>query len=98
MEWSTSRGDGAVTLRIEGELDASTVSAFRPLFDTLVAEQQSRIVVDLSKLRLIDSMGVGCLVSLYKRVKEYGGVVTIHDPCEQPATIFKLLHLDRVLY
>jgi anti-sigma B factor antagonist len=48
-------------------------------------------------LRLIDSSGVGAVVFLYKKAKEYGGVVTVHGLCEQPAAIFKLLRLDRVL-
>jgi len=54
-------------------------------------------VIDLSGLRLIDSSGVGALVFLYKKSKEYGGVVTVYGLCDQPMSIFKLLRLDRVL-
>jgi anti-sigma B factor antagonist len=54
-------------------------------------------VVDLSALRLIDSSGVGAVVFLYKKAKEYGGVVTVLGLCDQPLSIFKLLRLDRVL-
>jgi anti-anti-sigma regulatory factor len=42
-------------------------------------------------------MGVGRLVCLYKKAKEYGGVVTVRGLRDQPALIFKLLRLDRVL-
>jgi anti-sigma B factor antagonist len=97
MDISTSRADGVATLRIAGELDAVTVTGIRPSVDALVAERQSRIVVDLSGLRLIDSTGVGRLICLYKKAKEYGGVVTVHGLRDQPAAIFKLLRLDRVL-
>ena len=65
MDFSTSRADGVATLRIAGELDAVTVPDIRPSVDALVAERQSRIVVDLSGLRLIDSTGVGRLLCLY---------------------------------
>jgi hypothetical protein len=37
------------------------------------------------------------VVFLYKKAKEYGGVVTVHGLCEQPLAIFKLLRMDRVL-
>ena len=57
----------------------------------------SRVVVDVSGLRLIDSLGVGAVVFLYKQAKEYGGVVTVHGLHDQPLAIFKLLGLDRVL-
>lgn len=97
MDFSMSRSDGVATLRIKGELDAVTIPDLRPSVDALVAERQPRVVVDASDLRLIDSMGVGTLVRLYKKAKEYGGVVTVHGLCEQPAAIFKLLRLDRVL-
>jgi len=97
MEFSTSRAGGVATLRIVGELDAITVPDLRPSLDALVAERQSPIVVDVSGLRLIDSSGVGTVVYLYKKAKEYGGVVTLHGLCEQPLTIFKLLRLDRIL-
>ena len=97
MEFSTSRAGGVATLRIVGELDAITVPDLRPSLDALVAERQSPIVVDVSGLRLIDSSGVGTVVFLYKKAKEYGGAVTVLGLRDQPLSIFKLLRLDRVL-
>jgi anti-sigma B factor antagonist len=98
MDYSTNSGNGTTTLRIQGELDAVTIPDLRPSIDALVAEQHPRIVVDLSHLRLIDSSGVGALVFLYKKAKEYGGVVTVRGLRDQPLSIFKLLRLDRVLF
>jgi anti-sigma B factor antagonist len=97
MHFSTSRTDGVATLRIVGELDASTAAELRPSLEALLAEQPSRVIVDVSDLRLIDSCGVGGLVLLYKKAKGYGGVVTVQGLSNQPAAIFKLLRLDRVL-
>lgn len=97
MEFSTTRSDGVATLRIVGEMDAVTIPDLRPAIDALVGEHHPRIVVDLSGLRLIDSSGVGALVFLYKKAKEYGGVVTVQGLRGQPLSIFKLLRLDRVL-
>ncbi|MGA7744273.1 MAG: STAS domain-containing protein [Polyangia bacterium] len=97
MDFSTDRADGVATLRIEGELDAVSIPDVRPTIDALIAEHHPRIVVDLSRLRLIDSSGVGALVFLYKKAKEYGGVVTVQGLRDQPLSIFKLLRLDRVL-
>jgi anti-anti-sigma factor len=97
MDFSTNRTDGVATLRIEGELDAVSIPDVRPTIDTLLAERHARIVVDLSGLRLIDSSGVGALVFLYKKAKEYGGSVTVRGLRDQPLSIFKLLRLDRVL-
>ena len=97
MTFSTVNEDNVTVLRIEGELDALTVLALRSTIDRLVADAPARVVVDLASLSLIDSSGVGSLVSLYKRVRAKGGDVSIRGMRDQPLAIFRLLRLDRVL-
>jgi anti-sigma B factor antagonist len=93
-----SRNDSGdeTTLKIDGTLDALTAPELRPALDQLVSEGRKSITVDLSGLRLIDSSGVGALVSLLKRVRSYGGEVRITGLKDQPLAIFKLLQLNRV--
>jgi anti-sigma B factor antagonist len=89
--------DGTTTLlHIRGELDALSAPELRPVLDKLVDERRPEVCVDLSELRLIDSSGVGALVSLYKRVRANGGSVRFTGVKAQPLVIFKLLRLDIV--
>jgi len=83
-------------LQIRGELDALSATDLRPLLDKLVEDQVRQVEVDLSELRLIDSSGIGALVSLYKRVRAAGGNVSFSGVTAQPLVIFKLLRLDVV--
>jgi anti-sigma B factor antagonist len=83
-------------LTIEGVLDALTVPDIRPTIDSLVQETRKSVVVDLSSLRVIDSSGVGVIVSLYKRSQAFGGSVRVRGVQNQPLAIFKLLRLDKV--
>lgn len=85
-----------IVFRIEGELDALTAPQLRPALDELVSDGYPRITVDLSALRLIDSSGVGALVSLYKRVRGRGGRLRIIGASQQPLAVFRLLRLDVV--
>lgn len=96
MNYSRTDEDDATTLRIRGELDALSASELRPMLDALVQDQRRNITVDLSELRMVDSSGVGALVSLYKRVRAYGGEVSFRGVTAQPLVIFKLLRLDVV--
>ena len=96
MNFHRSEEDGAAVLRIEGVLDAVTTPDIRPTIEALVAERLASITVDVSALRLIDSSGVGVIVSLFKRAKTYGGEVRLRGLRDQPLTIFRLLRLDRV--
>lgn len=84
------------TLHIRGELDALSASELRPLLDRVVEDRRLDVTVDLSQLRLVDSSGVGALVSLYKRVRAGGGQVEFVGVTSQPLVIFKLLRLDVV--
>lgn len=83
-------------LQIEGALDALTAPDVRPVFDKLVAEHRRRVTVDLEKVTMIDSSGVGAIVSLFKRIKADGGQVLIVGARDQPLAVLKLLKLDRV--
>lgn len=96
MNYTRSDDGDATVLKIEGVLDAVTTPDIRPTIEGLVAERRMSIVVDVSALRLIDSSGVGVIVSLFKRAKSYGGTVRVSGLRDQPLTIFRLLRLDRV--
>jgi anti-sigma B factor antagonist len=91
----TDTGDESV-LKVEGTLDAVSAPELRPALDALVAERRKLVTVDLSALRLIDSSGVGAIVSLFKRIRAEGGEVRISGLRDQPLAIFQLLRLDRV--
>jgi anti-sigma B factor antagonist len=89
--------NGVSVLRIEGELDALSVVELRPIISQVGEERPPQMVVDLSRLRLIDSSGVGAIVALFKVVRGYGGDLVVDGVCDQPLAILRLLHLDRVL-
>jgi anti-sigma B factor antagonist len=96
MNYSREDEGPLTTLYIRGELDALSAGELRPLLDSIVAEGRLDVTVDLSQLRLVDSSGVGALVSLYKRVRAGGGRVVFVNVGSQPLVIFKLLRLDVV--
>jgi len=89
--------DTGLRLAIDGSLDALTVRDLRPLLDQVVSEKPSNVTVDFEGLTLIDSSGVGAIVSLFKRVKAEGGKVIVANAKDQPLAVLKLLKLDRVL-
>ncbi len=97
MTFSRTDKDEVTTVTIEGALDAVSTPDIRPLIEAIVAERRTKVVVDLSRLRLIDSSGVGAVVSLYKRVRADGGEVTVEGLRDQPLAIFKLLRLERIM-
>jgi anti-sigma B factor antagonist len=89
---------GTITiLSLRGNLDALTAPELRREIDALVAERRSPVVLDLAGLELVDSSGVGSIVSLLKRMRllQPPGEVKIADLRGQPLQIFQLLRLHR---
>ena len=95
MNYAVTLEAGVTLLRLSGELDVQSCPELRPVLDALATQQERYVTVDLSELQLIDSSGVGVLVSLYKRVRAGGGAVRFVGVTAQPLAIFKLLRLDR---
>jgi anti-sigma B factor antagonist len=96
MNFSRNDDGDTTILRISGSLDALSTPELRPTIDALVTEKRTAITVDLSELRLIDSSGVGAIVSLYKRMRALGTRVEVVGLKDQPLAIFRLLRLDRI--
>ena len=82
-------------LSLKGSLNALTAPEIKPDIDALVAEKRLRVAVDLAALELIDSSGVGAIVSLFKRIRMLGGDVKIAALRGQPKEIFRILRLEK---
>jgi anti-sigma B factor antagonist len=97
FQFERSERDGITVLTLVGSLDAATSSGLKKEVVTLTDSGKTRVAVELSKLTLIDSTGVGVLISLFKRARAAGGAVHFAGLVGQPKEIFRLLRLDRSL-
>jgi len=86
----------ATTLAVTGSLDAVTACDLRTEIDRLVADKRQEVTFDASALRIIDSSGVGVIISLWKRVQAQKGDFKIVGLRDQPRAVFRLLGLHRV--
>ena len=97
MVHNFSTQPSASILRVAGELDVISVRDLGPTIGRIAEERPPNLQVDLSGLRLIDSKGVGALVTLFKAVRRYDGKMSVLGASEQPLAVLRLLKLDRVL-
>jgi anti-sigma B factor antagonist len=94
-ELSDKNGVTIVSLRVDS-LDAITVPELRSMIDQL-AERGGKVVFDMGSVRVIDSSGVGVVVKLFKRLRDRGGALRLCRVAEQPAAIFRLMLIDKLL-
>lgn len=88
------RGDVTV-FALKGNLDALTAPSLKKEMEELISARRVSFIFDLESLELIDSSGVGAILSLFKRVRTLHGDLKIARLKGQPAEIFRLLRLDR---
>jgi anti-sigma B factor antagonist len=87
-----------VVLSLNGQLDALTAGSMKPIVDELMASKTTNIVFNLQHITLIDSSGVGAIVSVFKRTRSWNGDTKISGLSAQPLEVFKLLKLDKVIH
>lgn len=56
----------ANTVYLQGELDLSKVAELRAVLDSLIADTNCKLVLNLKQLQYIDSTGIGVIVSVLK--------------------------------
>ena len=90
-------GSGVAQIAIVGQLDQPTISVLRPELSKLLRLHPTRVDLDLSRLRLIDTSGVGMLLGFLKNLSDQGGQLTLCGLRDQPLEIFKLILMDVIL-
>lgn len=68
-------------VRLCGELNDSTSGQMRDALDKLIEDfQGTKLVLNMSALKFIDSTGVGVLIGRYKKLKNKGAELVIDSP------------------
>lgn len=65
-------GGGSETIVFEGSLDLDTVGGLRDIIQERRARSPDEIVVDLTRVGFIDSVGIGLLITTHTRLEEEG--------------------------
>lgn len=87
----------AVMLRLKGSLDSHTYEELEETFASLFTGHQSRIVVDLSALEFISSVGAGVFIGAISDARKQNGIVVLFNPSEAVNLTFNLIGLIDIL-
>lgn len=96
MELTIEQTGSLAIIQCEGNLDASTIAYFKETVYPVVKNGAHRLVVDAQRLLFIDSVGLGVLIALSRKVRERGGEVKIAAPTADVRSIFEITRLTRL--
>ena len=88
---------GVVVVAPRGRIDLAVSPDLQRQLLGLVHNGHIRLLVDLSDVELIDSSGLGALVTAFEAARDSGGDLEIMSPREQVALVLELTNLHRVL-
>jgi anti-sigma B factor antagonist len=81
-------------LRISGEIDIHTAPKLKKFFKQLLEKGQHKIILNLNKVRYIDSTGLGTIVYLSQEIAKFKGLVRLVSQNPHLKKIFGVAGLD----
>ena len=87
--------DVAVATMPVDELDASNAADFKRDIAP-VLEANTRLVIDLSPLRFVDSSGLGAMLSCLRQLSAKGGDLKLCGMSKQVRSAFELVRMHRI--
>jgi anti-sigma B factor antagonist len=88
-------GNVAVAVIPVDELDASNAGDLKRDIAPIL-EANTRLVIDLSHLRFVDSSGLGAMLSCLRQVTAKGGSLKLCGMSKQVRTTFELVRMHRI--
>jgi anti-sigma B factor antagonist len=88
-------GDVAVAVVPVEELDASNAGEFKRDIAP-VLEGSTKLVLDLGRLRFVDSSGLGAFISCLRKLNAKGGDLKLCGMSKQVRALFELVRMHRI--
>ncbi|MEN3037620.1 MAG: STAS domain-containing protein [Candidatus Kryptonium sp.] len=97
MQLKTKRVDDVVIVEIKGNLMGGPDSQkFRDILRKLLNEGRSKVVVDLKNVKIINSAGLGTLISGLTTMRNSGGDLRLANPNDKIESLLKITRLIKV--
>ena len=82
-------------LKLESNLVASAVDDLRVLVNNSIKEGVKEITIDLSGISVVDSMGIGFLISAHNSLLKIDGKIEVINVTGEIMDLFKSMRLDQ---
>lgn len=87
-----------LTVRLRSELDHRAAEEIRAELDELLKNRSiRRLVLDLGRLKFMDSSGIGLIIGRYKLMARRGGSVSIANADARMDRIFRMAGLYQLV-
>jgi anti-sigma B factor antagonist len=88
---------GVHVIPVDGYVDFDAAPQLKRVIIRHIDEGGRQLVIDLSGVGFIDSIGLGVLVGALKRLREVGGSMAVVCPGDEMRNIFEIVGLESVI-
>ena len=97
MEHDITDRDGTRVIALHGAVDVSGAMTLRDVLGEQIDSPGARVVVDLSDVPLIDSSGIGILVTAHRRAAGQGARFALAGAAGPVARVFEMTRTNKLL-
>ena len=93
MDIEATKLEPAVVLKVSGRMDAANAGTFQRSCEQWIAKGSTRLVLDLSELEYVSSMGLSCFLAVAKALQAKSGSLILCRLQGLPKQVFEMTHL-----
>jgi anti-sigma B factor antagonist len=97
MDYKIDTENDVKVIRLSGPVDVSQSLQLRELLGEQIDGPTARVLVDLSDVPLIDSSGIGVMVTAHRRAEKAGASFALAGAGETVGRVFSLTRTDKLL-
>jgi len=92
-----SINDGIFKMTARGRVDANTADTLLFKLETALKDGQKAIVLNMSQIEYLSSVGIRVILKIYKQAGEAGGTFKIERPSEIVKNVLGMVALKEML-
>ncbi len=89
--------DNRVVVRPAGDVVAASVPALRLTMRGIVSDGARELVVDLANVEMVDSTGIGLLISAHNSLHKLGGRLAVIHASHEILDLFRTMRIHQYL-
>ena len=97
MDHEITERDGVRVIALQGPIDVSKAMELRDLLGQQIDTASARVLLDLSQVTLIDSSGIGILVTAHRRADGQGAKFALAGATGTVARVFEMTRTNKLL-
>jgi len=97
MDHEISEQSGVRVVHLHGPIDVSKAMELRDLLGAQIDSASARVLLDLSDVTLIDSSGIGILVTAHRRADGQGARFALAGAAGTVARVFEMTRTNKLL-